>query len=155
MLSLIVAYARNRVIGKDGALPWRIPGELRRFRQLTTGNAVIMGRRSYEEVGSPLPDRLNIVLSSSNVYSGENLVCARNLEEAIALAGKREVFIAGGGTVYAQAIDLCDALYITEIDTEVEGDVFFPAFDESLFRRSEEAWVNGALPYRYVTLRRR
>lgn len=154
MLSLIVAYAHGRVIGRDGAMPWHIPGELRRFRDLTIGNAVIMGRRSYEEIGKPLPERLNIVLTGTRSYAGENLLCARSLEEALALAGDRETFIAGGGKVFEQALPMCDRLYITEIDADIEGDTYFPAFDARLFSCETEPWIEGALPYRYLTYRR-
>lgn len=154
MLSLIVAHTRNRVIGRNGAMPWHIPGELKRFRQLTTGNAVIIGRRSYEELGKPLPNRLNIVLSSSCSYSGENLLCARSLEEAIALAAGRQAFIAGGGEVFRQALPICDVLYITEIDADIHGDTYFPAFDASLFSCEAEPWIEANLPYRYLTYRR-
>jgi len=155
MLSLIVAHSRNRVIGRDGCLPWRIPGELRRFKELTTGHAVIMGRRSYEEIGKPLPGRLNIVLSTSQTFWGENLLTARTLEEAIALARDRKIFIAGGGQVFAQALPMTDVLYITEIDAEIEGDTWFPQLDYSLFNRVLERHVDGELPYDYVTYTRR
>lgn len=154
MLALIVAHAHGRVIGRNGVTPWHIPGELKRFRSLTMGNAVIMGRRSYEEIGRPLPDRLNIVLSATRSYSGENLLCARSLDEAIALAGDRDTFIAGGGKVFQQALPLCDTLYITEIDADIEGDVFFPEFDAQLFTRSAEPWIEASLAYRYLTYRR-
>lgn len=155
MISLIVAHSRNRVIGKDGTLPWRIPGELKRFRELTMGNAVIMGRRSFEDIGKPLDGRLNIVLSSTGNYEGENLVTARSLAEAIALAGDKKIFISGGGKVYKEALPITDVLYITEIDAEVEGDTYFPEFDKDLFDKTIEKHVDGVLPYDYVTYRRK
>lgn len=154
MLSLIVAYAHGRIIGRDGRMPWHIPGELQRFRELTTGNAVIMGRRSYEEIGKPLPGRLNIVLSGTRSYAGENLLCARSLEEAIGLAGNREVYIAGGGRVFEQALPMCDRLYITEVDADIEGDTRFPAFDAQLFSCEAGPWIEAVLPYRYLTYHR-
>lgn len=154
MLSLIVAHSRNRVIGRDGRLPWRIPGELKRFKDLTMGHAVIMGRKSYEEIGKPLPGRFNIVVSSSRTFEGENLVTARSLEEALALAGDRKTFIAGGGQIFAQIIDRVDVLYITEIDAHIEGDAFFPELDYSKFERVVEKHVGGELPYDYVTYTR-
>ena len=155
MLSLIVAHSRNRVIGKDGRLPWRIPGELKRFKELTMGHAVIMGRKSYEEIGKPLPGRFNIVVSASRTFEGEDLVTARNLEEALALAGDKKIFIAGGGQIFAQMIDKVDVMYITEIDARIEGDAYFPEMDYSKFDRVLEKHVDGDLPYDYVTYTRK
>ena len=155
MLSLIVAHSRNRVIGKDGRLPWRIPGELKRFKELTMGHAVIMGRKSYEEIGKPLPGRFNIVVSASRTFEGLDLVTARNLDEALALAGDKKIFIAGGGQIFAQMIDKVDVMYITEIDARIEGDAYFPEMDYSKFDRVLEKHVDGDLPYDYVTYTRK
>ena len=155
MLALIVAHARNRVIGRDGRLPWSIPGDLHRFRDLTMGNAVIMGRVTYEEIGRPLPGRMNIVVSRTRRYEGENLCTAASLAEAIALAGDRHAFVYGGARLFAEALPLVDVMYITEIDAEVEGDVFFPEFDASAFDRRVEARFDGELPYEYVNYTRR
>ena len=155
MLALIVAHARNRVIGRDGRLPWSIPGDLHRFRDLTMGNAVIMGRVTYEEIGHPLPGRLNIVVSRTQRYEGENLLTASSLNEAIALAGDRRAFISGGARLFQEALPLVDVMYVTEIDAEVEGDVFFPEFDAAAFDRRVEARFDGELPYEYVTYTRR
>lgn len=155
MLALIVAHTRNRVIGRDGRLPWNIPGDLHRFRDLTMGNAVIMGRVTYEEIGHPLPGRLNIVVSRTQRYEGENLLTASSLNEAIALAGDRRAFISGGARLFQEALPLVDVMYITEIDADVSGDVFFPEFDASQFDRRVEGRFDGELPYEYVTYTRR
>ena len=155
MLALIVAHARNRVIGRDGRLPWNIPGEQHRFRDLTMGNAVIMGRVTYEEIDRPLPGRMNIVVSRTRRYEGENLCTAASLAEAIALAGDRHAFVSGGARLFAEALDLVDVMYVTEIDADVEGDVFFPEFDASAFDRRVEARFDGELPYEYVNYTRR
>ena len=155
MLALIVAHARNRVIGRNGRLPWNIPGEQHRFRDLTMGNAIIMGRVTYEEIGRPLPGRMNIVVSRTRRYEGENLCTAASLAEAIALAGDRHAFVSGGARLFAEALPLVDTMYITEIDAEVVGDVFFPEFDASAFDRRVEARFEGELPYEYVTYTRR
>ena len=155
MLALIVAHARNRVIGRDGRLPWNIPGDLHRFRDLTMGNAVIMGRVTYEEIGHPLPGRLNIVVSRTQRYEGKNLCTASSLDEAIALAGNRDAFVSGGARLFAEALDRVDVMYVTEIDADVPGDVFFPEFDASAFDRRVEARFDGELPYEYVTYTRR
>ena len=155
MLALIVAHARNRVIGRDGRLPWNIPGDLHRFRDLTMGNAVIMGRVTYEEIGHPLPGRLNIVVSRTQRYEGKNLCTASSLDEAIALAGNRDAFVSGGARLFAEALNLVYVMYVTEIDADVPGDVFFPKFDASAFDRRVEARFDGELPYEYVTYTRR
>lgn len=151
MICLIVAHTTNRVIGKDGRIPWKIPGEQKRFKELTTGNAVIMGRRTYEEIGRPLPGRLNIVVSRTKDFTGENLLTAPDLQTAIQMAGDRDVFVSGGRQLYKEAIEIADVLYITEIEMETEGDTFFPLFDHSLFDRAVEATFDTPVKYSYVT----
>ena len=134
MVGLIVARSRNNVIGKNGQIPWRIKGEQKQFKELTTGNAIVMGRKSYEEIGHPLPNRLNIIVSKTKKFEGENLLTASSVQEAIALAGDRDVYISGGYGLYKEAIPFVDKMYITEVDTVVEdGDVFFPDFDVNDF----------------------
>lgn len=155
MIALIVAYGRNRSIGLNGKMPWNIPGELKRFRRMTTGNAVIMGRRTFESIGKALPGRTNIVISSHGDYSREGCLNARSLEEAIDLAGDMDVYISGGAVVYAQALHLAEKLYITEIDAEFEADAFFPEFDESLYARQVDEAHGGDIPYTYVTYTRK
>ena len=134
MIGLIVARSKNNVIGKNGQIPWKIKGEQKQFRELTTGNAVIMGRKSYEEIGHPLPNRMNIVVSRIANYTGENLVTVKSLQEAIEAAGDVDVYVAGGYGLFLEAISMVDKMYITEIDIEIEdGDVFFPEFDKNNF----------------------
>lgn len=155
MIAIIVAYARNRAIGIDGHMPWHIKGELRRYRELTTGQAVIMGRRSFEEIGKALPGRLNIVLSGSGDYTDAGCLNARSLDEAIALAGDRDIYISGGAVVFREAMDLAEKLYITEIDAVYEGDTFFPEFDESKYTKTIDEFHDGEVPYTYVTYTRK
>lgn len=151
MLSLIAAYAKGRVIGKDGRIPWRIPGEQKRFRELTLGHTVIMGRRTFAEIGKPLPGRRTIVLSRDPAFQPAGCEAASSLANAIEMAGDTKIFIAGGAGVYAEALPLCRYLYVTEIDADIPGDTFFPAFDESAFEKTVESAVAGPIPYRYVT----
>ncbi len=151
MLSLIAAYANNRVIGAGGRIPWHIPGEQRRFRDLTMGHSVIMGRRTFSEIGKALPGRDTIVLSRDSHFQPTECRVAPSLEKAIAMAEDTEIFIAGGAGVYAEALPLCRRLYITEIDADINGDTFFPAFDESAFEKTVKTEIPGPLPYRYVT----
>ena len=134
MVGLIVARSKNNVIGKNGQIPWRIKGEQKQFKELTTGNVVVMGRKSYEEIGHPLPNRLNIIVSRTEKFEGENLMTATSVQEAIALAGDANIYISGGYGLYKEAIPFVDKMYITEVDLEVEdGDVFFPEFDPNDF----------------------
>ena len=134
MIGLIVARSQNNVIGKNGQIPWRIKGEQKQFKELTTGNVVVMGRRSYEEIGHPLPNRKTIVVSRTKQYEGENLATAGSVKEAIEMAGEQNVYISGGYGLYKEAIPFVDVMYITEVQTTIEdGDVFFPEFDENDF----------------------
>ena len=155
MVSLIVAYDRNKLIGKDGRMPWFIDGELRRFRELTTGNVVILGRKTIEAIGKPLPNRVNIVISRDKNYDG--CIMARSFDEAMEKARETglEIYITGGSTVYAPAIDIVDKMYITEIDAEYEGDTYFPEFDEDDFIRTVDEVITEPVPYKYCTFTRK
>lgn len=134
-LSLIVAIARNGVIGRDNDLPWRLPADLQLFKRTTSGHAIILGRKNYESIGRPLPDRTNIVITRDKNYKAEGCLVANSIEEAIMLAGDdEEIFIIGGAQIYAQALDRVERMYITEVDTDVEGDVLFPEYDKSQWR---------------------
>lgn len=134
MIGLIVARSKNNVIGKNGKIPWNIEDEQQQFKELTTGNIVIMGRKTYEEIGHPLPNRINIVVSNSKEYSGNNLFTARSLKEAISLFSNKDIYISGGYNLYKEALSLVDVMYITEIDMMVEdGDTFFPEFNSDDF----------------------
>lgn len=134
MIGLIVARSKNNVIGKNGEIPWKIKGEQKQFRELTTGNVVIMGRKSYEEIGHPLPNRRNIIVSRTQKFEGDNLQTVSSLQEAIAAAGDADIYVAGGYGLFKEALPFVDKMYITEVDMIVEdGDVFFPEFDADEF----------------------
>ena len=135
MIGLIVARSKNNVIGKNGQIPWRIKGEQKQFKELTTGNVVIMGRKSYEEIGRPLPNRMNIVVSNTVNYTAENLATVKSLKEAIELAGtEKDIYVGGGYGLFLEVLPMVDKMYITEVDTVVEdGDTFFPEFDPEEF----------------------
>ena len=148
MISIIVAVAKGGAIGKEGKIPWKIPGEQRQFKELTTGHVVIMGRRSYEEIGHPLPERTNIVVSKTKVFSGENLYTVKSLQEAIERAGQEEIFIAGGAEIFQEALPLADKIYMTYVDMEVpDADRFFPDFPEEEYNREEIEKVGGETSY--------
>lgn len=155
MIALIVAFAKDQVIGNKGCIPWKIKGEQKRFKELTTGNVVIMGRRSYEEIGKPLPNRTTIVISSTQNYDGENCMTAKSVAEAIEMAGERDIYISGGARVYEEALPLVERMYITEVDLEVEGDTYFPQFDKEQFIKEIDERFEGEIPYTYVMYTRK
>jgi len=135
IISLIVAMAENRVIGRDGKLPWRIPGDLKHFKQTTMGKPVVMGRKTWESLGCPLPGRANVIVTRDLAYGVEGAYVAHDIDAALALAeglaaGGDEVMVIGGADIYAQTINRADRLYLTEIHMETEGDALFPELDE-------------------------
>jgi dihydrofolate reductase len=148
MISIIVAVAKGGAIGKEGKMPWKIPGEQRQFKDLTTGHVVVMGRTSYEEIGHPLPNRTNIVVSKTKVFSEENLYTVKSLKEAIERAGQEEIFIAGGAELFQEALPLANKIYMTYVDMEVpDADRFFPIFHEEEYKREEIEKVGGETSY--------
>lgn len=157
MIALIVAYSQNRVIGNKGMIPWKIKGEQKRFKEFTTGNVVIMGRRSYEEIGRPLPNRYTIVVSNTKKYEAENCTTVASLEEAITVAKtmNKDIYISGGAGLYKEAINIVDKMFITHIDMTIEGDTFFPEFDEKDFEKQVDEHFDGEIPYTYVTYTRK
>ena len=130
-ITLVAALARNRVIGRRNALPWRLPEDLRRFKALTLGHPVIMGRKTYESIvaalGRPLPGRLNIVVTRSPAYAAPGCIVAASLEAAFAAAQPAsEIFVIGGEAIYREALASAQRLQLTEIDADFEGDAYFP-----------------------------
>lgn len=126
MVTIVAAVARNGVIGRDGGLPWHLPGDLRRFKRLTMGGTLVMGRKTYESIGRPLPGRTTVVVTRQPDWSVEGVVVARSVKEALEAAGDGEVFVVGGAEIYRQTMEVADALEITEVDAEPEGDTHFP-----------------------------
>ena len=139
--SLIAAVARNRVIGRDNDVPWKLPADLRRFQRLTMGHTMLMGRRTFESIGSrPLPGRPLIVVSRREGYAPEGVRVARSVQEGIDLAreaGETELFVAGGTGIYREALPVADRLQLTRIEEDVPGDAYFPEFDETQWRLVE------------------
>jgi dihydrofolate reductase len=133
MISLIAAIAKNNVIGVDGRLPWHLPADFAWFKRITTGKPIIMGRKTHESIGRPLPNRLNIVISRTAQTNSDNIVWVKSLKESISFAqqqhAKDEIMIIGGGQIYAEALPLATRLYLTEIDLDIAGDAFFPTFN--------------------------
>ncbi len=136
-LSLIAAMASNRVIGIDNTLPWRLPADLAHFKALTLGHHILMGRKTYESLGRPLPGRTSVIITRDPGYIVPGCVVVHSIAEAIAAcAGDDEAFFIGGENLYAQALAVADRLYLTEIKAEVAGDAWFPEFDRSVWRET-------------------
>jgi len=157
--SLVVAMSRNRTIGRDNQLPWRLPADLAFFKRITMGKPVIMGRHTYESIGKPLPGRLNIVVSGDPDYRAPGCTVAHSMEEAYRAAGNaEEVAIIGGSSIFEAALPRADVIYLTEVDADVEGDVFFPPFDRSQWRETElerhAPDARHAYPFRILRLER-
>lgn len=157
-LSLIVAFAKNKVIGINNSLPWHLPEDLKRFRTLTTGHHIIMGRKTYESLGRLLPGRTTVIVTRNKNYKLEGALIAHSLEAAVELCkNDTEAFVIGGAELYQDGLKLSNKLYITEVDLTVEGDAFFPAFDLGQWQEtSREAHTSAqGLPFNYITYSRK
>ncbi len=163
---LVVAVASNGVIGRDGDLPWRLPSDLKRFKQLTLGKPVVMGRKTWESIGRPLPGRPNIVITRDAAFSAPGAEVVPSLDAALVSArreadalGVDEVCIIGGGQIYAQVFDRADILHVTHVEAEVEGDTRFPAIDPAVFEKVVEEPIpqgeKDSHAMRFVTWRRK
>lgn len=162
-IALIAAMADNRVIGRDGALPWRIPADLKYFKAKTMGKPVVMGRRTYDSIGKPLPGRPNIVVTSRGGDFPAGVDVALNIDAALDIARQRareigadEIMIIGGAALYEALLPHADRIYLTEVHEAVEGDTYFPAFDRSAWReieRDNRDDIHSA-PVSFVTLDR-
>ena len=163
MITLIAACSKNRVIGCNGKIPWNIEGEQSRFKELTTNNIVIMGRKTFEEIyqklQKPLPNRINIIISKTKKYDFENCFTFDSLDAALDFCRKtfpqKDIFISGGAALYQKAMPIVEKMYITEIALEVPGDTFFPKFSEENFICEEEIPVKSNVDFVYKTYRRR
>lgn len=179
-LALIAAMARNRAIGHQGRLPWRLPEDLRRFKAITMGHVLLMGRTTFDSIGRPLPGRRTIVVTRQANWSAPGVEVASSVDEALDKAGKPadprgiaqavpvdprgsaqavpvdSVFVAGGGDIFRQTIDRAARLYLTLIDRDMDGDTFFPEFDPALFRVIErERHHDEPLPFEFLTFQRK
>lgn len=157
-IALIWAMASNGVIGRDNKLPWYLPNDLKYFKQVTTGKPVIMGRKTYDSIGKPLPNRTNIVITRDAGFAIEGVKVVHSLDEAIELAeaeclvnGLDEVIVMGGAQIYEQALPRADRLYVTLVHAEVEGDAVFPEVDFAAYKEQvrEDFKAEGPNPYDY------
>ena len=154
-VSIIVAFANNRAIGIKNQLPWKLPSDLKHFKEITTGKPIIMGRKTYESIGRPLPDRKNIVLTRLKHFEIPGCVIAHSLEEAFAKAeDAEEVFVIGGATLYNEALPFANKMYVTQVHADVEGDAYFPAWDKSQWqevsREDYDADEKNEYPYSFL-----
>jgi dihydrofolate reductase len=134
MRSLIVAMTKNRVIGYQNKMPWHLPAELAYFKRITTGHPIIMGRKTFESIGRPLPGRRNIVVSRNANFHAPGIEVTNSLENALMLCADENAFVIGGASLYADALKLAQRLYVTEIEAELTGDTFFPVIDDSAWQ---------------------
>ncbi|MFZ5558015.1 MAG: dihydrofolate reductase [Pseudomonadota bacterium] len=151
-ISILVAVARNGVIGADNRLPWHLPDDLRYFKRLTTGHCVIMGRKTYDSIGRPLPNRRNVVITRQSGLRIDGAEVVHSLDEALAACGgDDEIFVIGGAEIFRQILDRADRLYLTELMREYDGDVFMPEYDRTQWREtSRDKRCADGLEYHYV-----
>ena len=157
-ISLIAAMARNRVIGSRGDIPWRIPGEQKIFKRITIGHAVIMGRKTFESLDKPLPDRTNIIVTRQKDYQAEGCLVAHDLTSALNCCpeDEDEAFICGGGQLYHEALPLADRIYLTVILRDIPGDTYFPEFSMTEFQviQTDSIQADGIEPYDFFLYER-
>jgi dihydrofolate reductase len=158
--SLVVAMARNRVIGRNNALPWHLPADFAHFKKVTMGHPIVMGRRTYESIGKPLPGRENIVVTRNRDFAAPGCTVVGSLDAAWKAAGDAdEVCVIGGTSLFREALPLADVIHLTEVEAEVEGDTYFPDFDRSQWKESEVGRhgvdERHAYPFRILRLDRR
>lgn len=158
MISMLVAHDLNRVIGFENRMPWHIPEELAYFKKISMGKAIIMGRKTFESIGRPLPGRLNIVVTRNEAYEAEGAVVVHNLDEAIEKGKKysEEIVIIGGAQLFELAIEFADRIYSTVIRKEFQGDTYFPAYGSGwkLVSESEDHFMEDSTPFSYFIYER-
>ncbi|HWZ03909.1 MAG TPA: dihydrofolate reductase [Mucilaginibacter sp.] len=159
IVSQVVAISENHVIGKDNKLLWYLPNDLKHFKEITTGHTVIMGRKTYDSVGKPLPRRRNIIITRQAIAI-EGCEVVNSIEAALALCtGEDEVFIVGGAEIYKQSMHLTDRIYLTIVHKEFEGDSFFPEINKSewneVFREDHQPDEKNLIPYSFITFEKR
>lgn len=162
IISCIVAVAKNRVIGKDNQIPWYLPADLKYFKRTTIGHHIIMGRKCFQSIGRPLPKRTNVVITRDPYFISTGVLVAHSIPEALELAynnEEKEAFIIGGGNIYDQTRDLWERVYLTEVEFEPEGDIFFDELDENQWELvSEEAFLpdeKNKWPYKFKIFERK
>ncbi|MEM9104480.1 MAG: dihydrofolate reductase [Pseudomonadota bacterium] len=165
-VELVVAVARNGVIGRDGDMPWRLSTDLKRFKAITLGTPVIMGRKTFQSIGKPLPGRTNIVITRNESFHAEGAIVVRHVDEALEAAekalqrdGGKRVCVAGGGEIYRLLLPIADRVHLTHVEAEPDGDTTFPALEKAEWAMESEEFVpageKDTVPSRYVVYRRK
>jgi dihydrofolate reductase len=156
-VSVIAAMAANRVIGRQGVIPWKIPGEQKIFQKITFGHTVILGRKTFESLDQPLPGRTNIIVTRQTDYRAEGCIVVHDLASAIQSCpqDEDEAFVCGGGQLYHEALPLADRIYLTVIPREIPGDTYFPDIPFADFRIKESKTIRGVEPYHFHIYERR
>ncbi len=165
IMSLIVAMSDNRVIGRNNEMPWHLPEDLKFFKRITMGKPIIMGRNTFESIGKPLPGRANIVITRNPDYHADGVHVVASVEEAIELSGQltapdleAEIMVIGGSQIFAETLPIADRIYLTELHTKIEGDVFFPRFPrdqwQEIARENRPATPENPFTYSFLILER-
>lgn len=156
MISLLLAMDKNQLIGKDNDLPWRLPADLAYFKRVTMGHPIIMGRKTYDSIGRPLPGRENIIVTRDTSYKAEGCKVIHSIEDIVKMSEEtdQELFVIGGAEIFKEILPHSDRLYITEIEEEFEGDTYFPAFDKDEWKiiSKEKGIKDEKNPYEYTFL---
>lgn len=159
MIAIIVATDKQGGIGKDNALLWHLPNDLKRFKSITSGHPIIMGRKTYDSIGRPLPNRLNIIITQNKDLNIEGCVIVHSLKEAIIAAEGKDVFIIGGGSIYEQAMEIADMIYLTLVDVTLEADTHFPKIEDDKWQivHSESHFKDEKhnYDYQFIDLKRK
>ena len=155
ILSLVVAVAQNGVIGRNNALPWHIPEDLKEFKRITLGKPVIMGRKTYQSIGRPLPGRVNVVVTRDPDWRAEGVTVASSLTDAVKKADSGEAMVIGGAGLFAEALGRAQRLYLTEIHRDYDGDVRFPDWDRAQWREVARRRVEGDPNFSFVHYERK
>ena len=160
IISIIAAMGKNRVIGKNNSLPWKLPADMKHFQDLTTGKPVIMGRKTFESLGKPLPNRMNIIITRDQNYKAEGCIVAHSLDDALKAAeNQKEVMIIGGSQIYKEFLPRADKMYLTLIEADFEGDAYFPGYKiedwEEIDYKEHERDAKNQHNYTFLTLKRK
>jgi len=156
LISIIAAMSLNWVIAKNNQIPWRIPGEQKRFKEITWGHSLIMGRKTYESIGKPLPGRTNIVITRQQNYTAAGCIVVHSLEAALKNCppNETEAFIIGGAQIFRLALPIVQRIYLTTIQQEIEGDAFFPEVSSTEFNEIKLEYIDAIVPYTFAVLER-
>ena len=158
-ISIIAAMGKNRELGYQGKMPWHLPADLAHFKELTSGHAIVMGRKTYESIGRPLPNRRNIIITRQQDYQAEGCEVVGSLEEALNIAGDREIFIVGGAEIYREAFPIVSKMYLTYVDGEFTADAYFPEWKQEDWQERERAAgvvdENNSVHHTFAVLQRK